>query len=42
VRGFYAVLDRYTLADLVHNRQSLAKALFTEQVVAAPASRRTA
>jgi Rrf2 family nitric oxide-sensitive transcriptional repressor len=42
VRAFYGVLDRYTLADLVHNRQSLAKVLFTEQVVASPASRRTA
>lgn len=42
VGGFYAVLDRYTLADLVHNRQSLARTLFAEQVVAAPAPRRTA
>jgi Rrf2 family nitric oxide-sensitive transcriptional repressor len=42
VKAFYAVLDRYTLADLVRNRQSLAKVLFTQQVMAAPASRRTA
>ncbi len=41
-RAFYAVLDRYTLADLVHNRHSLAKVLFTERPVAAPASRRAA
>lgn len=41
-KAFYAVLDRYTLADLVHNRHSLAKVLFTEREVAAPASRRAA
>ena len=29
--GFYAVLDRYTLADLVTNRQQLAKILFVER-----------
>jgi Rrf2 family transcriptional regulator, nitric oxide-sensitive transcriptional repressor len=40
LKAFYAVLDRYTLADLVRNRQSLAKVLFTERIVAAPASRR--
>lgn len=28
VNAFYAVLDRYTLADLVQNRQALAKVLF--------------
>jgi len=28
VNAFYGVLDRYTLADLVHNRQALAKILF--------------
>jgi Rrf2 family nitric oxide-sensitive transcriptional repressor len=42
VNAFYAVLDRYTLADLVHNRHSLAKVLFTEREIAAPASRRAA
>ncbi len=42
VNAFYAVLDGYTLADLVHNRQSLAEVLFTEHVVKAPLSRRTA
>lgn len=31
VDAFYAVLDRYTLADLVHNRQALAKLLFIER-----------
>jgi Rrf2 family transcriptional regulator, nitric oxide-sensitive transcriptional repressor len=28
VAAFYGVLDRYSLADLVHNRQALAKVLF--------------
>lgn len=28
VRAFYAVLDRYTLADLVNNREQLARVLF--------------
>lgn len=28
VDAFYAALDRYTLADLVHNRQALANMLF--------------
>lgn len=27
VRGFYAVLDRYTLADIVRNRRTLGKVL---------------
>ena len=35
VEAFHAVLDRYTLADLVQNRQSLAKVLFIDR--AAPA-----
>ena len=40
VEAFYEVLDRYTLADLVQNRQSLAKVLFVERpVVAALAGR---
>ena len=34
VDAFYKVLDRYTLADLVHNRQAIARMLFIE-----PASR---
>ena len=31
VRAFYAVLDRYTLADLVVNRKQLATVLFMER-----------
>jgi len=31
VTAFYAVLDRYTLADLVVNRQQLARVLFVER-----------
>ena len=31
VSGLYAVLDHYTLADLVHNRQQLANVLFFER-----------
>ena len=31
VNAFYATLDRYTLADLVHNRQALARVMFVEQ-----------
>jgi Rrf2 family nitric oxide-sensitive transcriptional repressor len=31
VKGFYAVLDRYTLADLVRNRKQLATVLFVER-----------
>jgi Rrf2 family nitric oxide-sensitive transcriptional repressor len=38
-RAFYAVLDRYTLADLVNNRQQLARILFTDRA-AAPRARR--
>jgi Rrf2 family transcriptional regulator, nitric oxide-sensitive transcriptional repressor len=41
VRAFYGALDRYTLADLVQNRQSLARTLFPEQMVKGPASRRS-
>jgi len=32
VEAFHAVLDGYTLADLVHNRSSLAKVLFIQPV----------
>jgi Rrf2 family nitric oxide-sensitive transcriptional repressor len=42
MRAFYGVLDRYTLADLVHNRQELAKVLFTDPVKTAPAARKAA
>ena len=42
VKAFYAVLDNYTLADLVHNRQALAKVMFATHPVAPPPSRRTA
>jgi Rrf2 family nitric oxide-sensitive transcriptional repressor len=31
VKAFYAVLDRYTLADLVGNRKQLATVLFVER-----------
>lgn len=42
VKAFYAVLDKYTLADLVQNRQALAKVLFGIHTVAPPPTRRTA
>lgn len=35
VEAFYTVLDRYTLADLVRNRQALARILFVDQRPAA-------
>lgn len=38
VNAFYATLDRYTLADLVHNRQALARVMFAEPA-AMPARR---
>ena len=41
VTAFYAVLDRYTLADLVTNRQQLATILFVDRP-ARPAARRSA
>ncbi|WP_119155329.1 Rrf2 family transcriptional regulator [Caldimonas tepidiphila] len=39
VQAFYLVLDGYTLADLVHNRDALAEVIFTRRPpgVAAPA-----
>ena len=40
VNAFYGVLDQYTLADLVRNRQSLARVLFSGQAVPPPVSRR--
>jgi Rrf2 family transcriptional regulator, nitric oxide-sensitive transcriptional repressor len=33
VKAFYAVLDQYTLADLVHNSKELAPILFVERPV---------
>ena len=41
VTAFYDTLDRYTLADLVHNRQALARIMFTEEM-GAPAPRKAA
>lgn len=38
VAAFHAVLDRYTLADLVENRQVLATILFTDQRLTTTAS----
>jgi Rrf2 family transcriptional regulator, nitric oxide-sensitive transcriptional repressor len=35
VKAFYAVLDKYTLADLVHNRTELATILFMERPASA-------
>ena len=40
VRSFYSTLDRYTLADLVENRQSLAKVLFLEEAGRKPVARK--
>jgi Rrf2 family nitric oxide-sensitive transcriptional repressor len=34
VKAFYNVLDAYTLADLVHNRNALAKVLFVQGAAA--------
>lgn len=39
VTAFYAVLDRYTLADLVNNRQQLARMLFIDRPAPARAGR---
>ena len=38
VTAFYAVLDRYSLADLVTNRQELAKVLFVPRAAPAKAA----
>jgi Rrf2 family transcriptional regulator, nitric oxide-sensitive transcriptional repressor len=40
VDTFYEVLDRYTLADLVHNRQQLARVLFLDRGDAAALKQR--
>ena len=40
VEAFYTVLDRYTLADLVQNRQALAKVLFIDRTAPTPAAKR--
>lgn len=40
IKEFYAVLDRYTLADLVNNRQQLAQVLFHPQSDPAAKARR--
>ena len=40
VEAFYTVLDRYTLADLVQNRQALAKVLFIDRTPPTPAVKR--
>ena len=42
VEAFYVVLDSYTLADLVQNRQSLAKVLFVDRTASVPAAKRAA
>ena len=33
VTAFYDTLDRYTLADLVHNRQALARIMFIDEAL---------
>ncbi|HWI83046.1 Rrf2 family transcriptional regulator [Ramlibacter sp.] len=42
VKAFYATLDQYTLADLVHNRQALAKVMFVDEGTAARPARKAA
>jgi len=42
VEAFYTVLDRYTLADLVQNRQSLAAVLFIDRTAPTPVAKRAA
>lgn len=39
VKSFYAVLDRYTIADITKNRQQLAKVLFFDGAPARRAAR---
>jgi len=39
VAAFHAVLQRYTLADLVHNREALATVFLAGRIGAAPAGR---
>jgi Rrf2 family transcriptional regulator, nitric oxide-sensitive transcriptional repressor len=41
VKAFYAVLDQYTLADLVHNAKELAPILFVERPAGATRPRAT-
>jgi Rrf2 family nitric oxide-sensitive transcriptional repressor len=40
VQAFYAVLDRYTLADLVNNREQLASVLFLDAMPLSARARR--
>ena len=40
--AFHAVLDQYTLADLVQNRQALAKVLFIDRTAPTTAAKRAA
>lgn len=42
VKAFYAVLDKYTLEDLVHNRHALANVLFHPHPAVPPSSRKPA
>ena len=39
IAAFYGTLDRYTLADLVHNRQALARIMFTDETDARPSGK---
>ena len=41
VQAFYAVLGKYTLADVVKNREALVKVLFPVPVAAPAARKRT-
>ena len=42
VKSFYGTLDRYTLADLVHNRRELAAIMFIDEVLPPPPQRKAA